>query len=116
MTKTLEVYLKPSCTSCRKAVADLEGRGFELVKHNLANDRPSRELLSRLIDELGLDAILSKRSPTFKARKLGERNLSKSEAIDLMLEDPNLMRRPLVLTSKGKALFGYDASAYETLK
>jgi arsenate reductase-like glutaredoxin family protein len=31
-----------------------------------------------------------------------------------MLEDPNLMRRPLVLDKK-KALFGYDAQEYEKL-
>jgi len=85
------------------------------VKHNLANDRPSRELLSRVIDEHGLDAVLSKRSPTYKEMNLGERKLSKSEAIDLMLKDPNLMRRPLVLT-KGKAILGYDPDEYETLK
>ena len=83
-------------------------------KHNLANDRPSRELLGRLIDEQGLDAVLSSRSPAYKARNLGARKLSKSEAIDLMLEDPNLMRRPLVL-SKGKAIFGFDAKEYEKL-
>ena len=96
-------------------MADLEGRGFELVKHNLANDRPSRELLGRLIDEHGLEAVISTRSPAYKARGLGARKLSKSEAVDLMLEDPNLMRRPLVL-SKGKAVFGYDPEKYETLK
>jgi len=84
------------------------------VKHNLANDRPSRELLSRVIDEHGLDAVLSKRSPTYKAMNLGERKLSKSEAIDLMLEDPNLMRRPLVLGKK-KFILGYDPDEYETL-
>jgi arsenate reductase len=84
------------------------------VKHNLTNDRPSRELLSRVIDEHGLDAVLSKRSPTYKEMKLGERKLSKSEAIDLMLADPNLMRRPLVL-AKGKAILGYDPDEYETL-
>lgn len=95
-------------------MADLEGRGFELTKHNLANDRPSRELLGRLIDELGVDAVLSKRSPAYKEKKLGERKLSRREAIDLMLEDPNLMRRPLVL-SGGKAILGYDAEEYETL-
>lgn len=95
-------------------MADLEGRGYELVKHNLAKERPSRELLGRLIDEHGLDAILSKRSPTYKERNLGERKLSKSEAIDLMLEDPNLMRRPLVL-GKGKAVFGYDPEGYDAL-
>ena len=95
-------------------MTDLEGRGFELNKHNLANDRPTRELLGRLIDEQGLDAVLSSRSPAYKARNLGARKLSKSEAIDLMLEDPNLMRRPLVL-SRGKAIFGYDAKEYEKL-
>jgi arsenate reductase len=85
------------------------------VKHNLANDRPPRELLSRLIDELGLEAVLSSRSPAYKARNLGARKLTKSEAIDLILEDPNLMRRPLVLT-KGRALLGYDAKEYDKLR
>ncbi len=85
------------------------------MKHNLANDRPSRELLSRLVDEHGLENVLSTRSPAYKARGLGSRKLSKSEAVDLMLEDPNLMRRPLVL-AKGKAIFGYDAEAYEKLR
>ena len=84
------------------------------MKHNLANERPSRELLSRLIDEQGLEAILSKRSPRYKELNLDERKLSKSEAIDLILEDPNLMRRPLVL-GKGKAIFGYDPEWYEAL-
>ena len=84
------------------------------MKHNLATDRPSRELLSRVIDEHGLDAVLSKRSPTYKEMKLGERKLSKSEAIDLMLKDPNIMRRPLLLV-KGKAILGYDPDEYENL-
>ena len=96
-------------------MADLEGRGFELVKHNLANDRPSRELLSRLIDEHGLDAVLSTRSPAYKARNLGARKLTKSEAIDLMLEDPNLMRRPLVMGKGKKAIFGYQPEEYDEL-
>ena len=84
------------------------------MKHNLAKERPSRELLSRLIDEHGLDAVLSTRSPAYKALDLGGRKLSKSEAIDLMLEDPNLMRRPLVLT-KAKAVFGYAPAEYDAL-
>jgi arsenate reductase-like glutaredoxin family protein len=96
-------------------VADLEGRGFELVKRNLASDRPSRDLLSRLIDEHGLDVVMNGRSPAFKARNLGSRKLSKGEAIDLMLEEPNLIRRPLVLAG-GKAVFGFDPAEYDRLR
>ena len=86
------------------------------MKHNLATDRPSRELLSRLIDELGLENVLSSRSPAYKARDLGARKLSKAEAIDLMLEDPNLMRRPLVLGKGGKAVLGYAPEEYDSLR
>ena len=59
--------------------------------------------------------MISTRSPAFKARNLDVSKLSKTAAIDLMLEEPNLMRRPLVL-GKGSALFGYDAEAYGKLK
>ena len=84
------------------------------MKHNLAKEPPTRELLSRLIDDYGLEAILSTRSPAFKARNLGAKKLSKSEAIALMLEDPNLIRRPLVLKGK-KAVFGYVPAEYDSL-
>lgn len=59
--------------------------------------------------------MLSTRSPAFKARNLDAKSLTKAKAIDLMLEEPNLMRRPLVLT-KGKAIFGYDAEAYDKIQ
>ena len=95
-------------------MADLEGRGFELVKHNLAKEPPSRELLARLIDEYGLEAVLSTRSPSWKARGLDVKELSRAEAIELMLEDPNLIRRPLVLKGK-KAVFGYAPAEYDAL-
>jgi arsenate reductase len=85
------------------------------VRHDLAKERPTRELLAQLIDEQGLDAVLNSRSPTYKAMDLGARKLSKSEAIDLMLNDPNLIRRPLVL-AKGKAILGYKPEEYDTLR
>ena len=95
-------------------MADLEGRGFELVKHNLAKEPPSRELLERLIDEYGLDAVLSTRSPSWKARGLDAKTLSRRDAIALMMEDANLIRRPLVLKGK-KAVFGYAPAEYDAL-
>jgi arsenate reductase-like glutaredoxin family protein len=48
----------------------------------------------------------------FKTRPLPK---SKKEAIDLMLEQPNLIRRP-VLMKGGKVTFGFDKEAYERLR
>ncbi len=95
-------------------MADLEGRGIEIEKHDLAKEPPSRELLEKLVDESHLDDFLNKRSPAYKERGLEGRKLTKAEAIRLMMEEPNLIRRPLVL-AKGKALFVYDAGEYERL-
>jgi arsenate reductase len=54
---------------------------------------------------------VSTRSPVFKERPLPK---SKSEAIDLMMENPNLIRRP-ILVKGSKVTFGFDKKAYERL-
>lgn len=84
------------------------------MKHDLAKDRPTPELLARLIDEHGVEAVMNSRSPAFKARNLGERKLSKKEAIELMTEDANLIRRPLLLKGK-QVVFGYKPEEYDAL-
>lgn len=83
------------------------------MRHDLAKDKPSRELLGRLIDEHGLDTVLNTRSPAFKA--LGGRKLGKAEALELMMKDANLIKRPLVL-GKNKTVFGYKPDEYDKLR
>lgn len=87
-----------------------------MVKHDLVKEPPSRELLERLIDESRLDDFLNRRSPAYKARDLGSKKLTKKQAIDLMMEDPNLIRRPIVLGGGKRAVFGFDAEAYDKLQ
>ena len=70
------------------------------MKHDLAKDPPSRALLERLIEEDHLEDFLNSRSPAYKERNLGARKLTKKQAIDLIMEEPNLMKRPLVLSGK----------------
>ena len=40
---------------------------------------------------------------------------SKQEAIDMMMENPNLIRRP-ILVQGSKVTFGFDKKAYDELK
>jgi arsenate reductase len=83
-----------------------------LDKHDLAKDAPTRAQLEAWITEKNLDAALNKRSPKYKELGLSERRLTKREAIDLMMSDVNLLRRPVVI--KGRSVvFGYDEAAYD---
>lgn len=51
---------------------------------------------------------MSSRSPVFKTRPLPK---SKKEAIDLMMEQPNLIKRPILVRGP-KAVFGFDKAKY----
>jgi arsenate reductase-like glutaredoxin family protein len=51
---------------------------------------------------------VSLRSPVFKERRLPK---SKKEAIDLMMEQPNLIRRPIFIKGS-KVVFGFDKEQY----
>ena len=51
---------------------------------------------------------MSTRSPVFKQRPLPK---SKKEAIDLMMAQPNLIRRP-ILVRGSKVTFGFNKEQY----
>ena len=85
-----------------------------MKKHDLAKERPPRELLAGLIGTHGLEAVMNSRSPAFKARGLDLSSLETEAAIDLMLEEPNLIRRPLVISRKS-VVFGHRPEEYDEL-
>ena len=72
---------------------------------------PDRAFLETHIDESRFLDFVSTRSPVFKERPLPK---SKNEAIDLMMENPNLIRRP-ILVRGSKVTFGFDKAEYEKL-
>ena len=55
--------------------------------------------------------FVSTRSPVFKERPLPT---SKKEAIALMMENPNLIRRPIMIKGS-KVIFGFDKERYVSL-
>ena len=73
---------------------------------------PPREFLEKHVDEARFLEFVSTRSPVFKTRPLPA---TKREAITLMVEQPNLIKRP-VLVRGARAIFGFDKARYAALK
>ena len=69
---------------------------------------PSREFLEQHIDSSRFLDFVSTRSPVWKERPLPK---SKKEAIDLMMQNPNLIRRPILIRGS-KVTFGFDKEHY----
>ena len=64
---------------------------MDVEERDINKNPPDRAFLERHVDEEHFLDFVSKRSPVFKTRPLPK---SKKEAIDLMMEQPNLIKRP----------------------
>jgi arsenate reductase-like glutaredoxin family protein len=78
---------------------------------DINKEPPSREFLEKHIDASRFLDFVSTRSPVFKDRPLPK---SKKEAIAMMIENPNLIRRPIVIKGS-KVIFGFDKDQYGKL-
>jgi arsenate reductase-like glutaredoxin family protein len=81
---------------------------MEVEQIDINRTPPSRAFLEKHIDPDRFLDFVSTRSPVFKERPLPK---SKKEAIDLMMENPNLIKRP-ILVRGSKVTFGFDQDEY----
>ena len=75
---------------------------------DILKEPPPRAFLEKHVDADRLPEFVSKRSPVFKDRPMPT---SKKAAIELMLEQPNLIRRPVLVVGP-HVLFGFDKDEY----
>jgi arsenate reductase-like glutaredoxin family protein len=79
-----------------------------VVERDINREPPDRAFLEKHIDGDHFLDFVSTRSPVFKQRPLPR---SKKEAIDLMVEQPNLIKRP-ILVRGSQAVFGFKKEEY----
>lgn len=88
---------KKTCGTCKKAQAYLNENkvAFEIV--DIIKDPPDQKLLERFIDGENVKPYLNSRSAIYRELKLGQNLPDKAKAIELMLQDPNLIKRPFIV-------------------
>jgi Spx/MgsR family transcriptional regulator len=105
---------KPTCTTCRKARAYLEERGVPLHFRDLDKRRLSSEELEKLIGDRDHTEFLNTRNDLYRDRKMKENPPSREDALRLMSENPNLIRRPVVVAG-GRVVLGFDPEEFDSL-
>lgn len=102
----IKIYHNPRCRKSREGLAILEnsGKEFEVVKY--LDAIPSEKELTEIIDLLNISPIQLVR----KIEKIWKENykgkeLTDSQIIKAMLENPKLIERPIVINYK-KAVVG----------
>ena len=109
------LYGIANCDTVRKARKWLSENGVEFQFHDFRKDGLDESQLRAWVAELGWEALLNRRGTTW--RKLPEAvrdGIDGESAIAVMLEQPAIIKRPLLDLGSERRL-GFSADAYREL-
>jgi arsenate reductase len=114
MSEPLTVYWLPYCTTCQKAAAHLAARGVAVAAFRDVKTQPlSRDEVAQLAAQVGgPGALFSRRAIKYRTMKLGERELSDDDLLDLMAQEYTFIRRP-VLVQGARGVAGFTPKIYD---
>ncbi len=112
--KTTQFLQKPSCTTCRKARAYMQKRGFDLHFRNLDKERLSADELEKLIGDRDHRDFLNPRNELYRQKNMKENPPTRADAIRMMVGEPNLIRRPVIVAG-GRVVLGFDQGKIDRL-
>lgn len=105
--KKVQFLHKPNCTTCRKARHYMEKRGYQLYFRDLATQRLSPEELEKLIGKRDYLQFLNTRNRVYRQKNMKGNPPSRETAIQMMSQEPNLIRRPVIVAG-GRVVLGFD--------
>jgi arsenate reductase len=113
MPDEVVMYGIPNCDTIKKARQWLQQHDIAYRFHNYKKDGTDPAQLLSWIDQLGWEQLINKRGTSW--RKLDEdtrNNMDKARAIEIMQQNPSIIKRPL-LTHGNKLLPGFNEQSYQ---
>ncbi len=106
MPNEITLYHNPRCSKSRAALQLLQNHDPNLAVVEYLKTPPDAATLKNILELLGLNAIeLMRRSETqFKTLRTEIENSDEATRIDLMVQHPILIERPIAVTEDGAAI------------
>jgi arsenate reductase len=102
------IYGIKNCDTMKKAFAWLDKRRVAYEFHDYKSRGIERERLERWSKQVGWEKLLNRSGMTFrKLPDANKENIDERKAIALMLDQPSMIKRPVVEAGK-KLLVGFD--------
>jgi arsenate reductase len=113
----ITIYHNPNCGTSRNVLAMIRNSGEEpRVIENLRTP-PGRDELVGLLQRMGMRSreLLRRKGTPYDELGLDEAKWTDDQLIDLMLEHPILINRPIVVTARGARLCRPSETVLEIL-
>lgn len=98
----IKIYTISSCTSCKKAKTWLNAHKLPYKEQNLAKEPITKEEILQILakTESGVESIISSKNRYAKALNYNIDELSLNEVIDLIQENPRILKSPILIDDK----------------
>ena len=105
-TMTITIYHNPACGTSRNVLAMIRDSGEEPSIIEYLKTPPSRAELAELIARMGITPrqLLRRKGTPYDALGLDDPKFTDDRLIDLMIEQPILINRPIVVSPLGVKL------------
>lgn len=111
----VRIYTSPSCSSCRKVKKWFELEGIPFEERNIfsatLNESELKEMLEK--SENGTEDIISTRSKVIKEQNLDVENMSISQLVVFIKENPSVLKRPIMVDDR-RIQVGYNEEEIRT--
>lgn len=111
----ITLYGIPNCDTIKKARKWLKDNNVDYTFHDYKKLGVPEKELTTWVKKIGWEILLNKRGTTW--RKLDEaikESVNKNTAIQIMLENPSIIKRPVLVKGKN-ILVGFKADEYTKL-
>jgi arsenate reductase len=110
---TITIYGIKNCDTMKKARAWLDKNGVRYAFHDYKTSGIEKAKLEGWAKKAGWEVLLNRAGTTF--RKLPEKDkvsVTEKKAIALMLDQPSMIKRPVLEFPGGKLLVGFKPEEY----
>ena len=104
---TITFYEKPGCSNNTKQKGLLAAAGHEIVARNILTESWTKERLSSFFNNRPVADWFNRAAPRVKSGEIVPEQFDADTALQLMLQDPLLIRRPLI-EADGRKEIGFD--------
>jgi Spx/MgsR family transcriptional regulator len=111
----ITLYGISNCDTIKKAKKYLTENNIEFTFHDYRKEGVNTQMVAEFADKLDWEQLVNKRGTTYRALSDEQKqNLTKQNAIELLVEQPAMIKRPVLVNGSDFHL-GFKAAQYDEI-
>lgn len=113
---SITLYGIKNCDTVKKARKWLDNHSVPYTFHDFRIDGINKTLINSFLKQIDLETLINKRGTTWRKLSDKEKEVkNKAQAIELMINNPTIVKRPVLDVNK-EIFVGFNDEHYQSIK